>query len=433
MKPVPTGDRLSARRRAFVATATVAIAAVACRFLCVALIESRLADDPGRRFVVAGDAEGYWLLAGKLVAGEPFEIYEPPRRVLRMPGLPLLLASVRAIAGDAVTPARCVLAVVGVAACALTAVAGWRLAGPFVGLGAGALAAVSPLFVAFSPLLLSETLFAGVMTAAVVVTRESIVSSSKAVAIAAGTLHAAATLVRPTWVLVPPVVVAGWCLLCLRRRGGPAAYVSPVLLCAGFAAGMTPWVVRNFVVTGSPVLTTLWAGPSLYDGLNPDATGASDMTFFEADGLPSTLSEAEVNREYTRRAVAFAAENPARVLTLAVEKLKRFWNPFLNAGGFADGAAGLVIAAFEAGLFAAAAVGIWVKRRDAGFLLVTCGPTLFFAAVHAFFVGSVRYRVPGEYLLTVAAAVGLVAVTRSAVLVRLERLLGLPTAPGAGS
>jgi hypothetical protein len=51
-------------------------------------VQHVVAQKPGQLCLIPGDAEGYWELAGKLAAGQEFSIYDPPRRLLRMPGFP---------------------------------------------------------------------------------------------------------------------------------------------------------------------------------------------------------------------------------------------------------------------------------------------------------------------------------------------------------
>ena len=84
-------------------------------------------------------------------------------------------------------------------------------------------------------------------------------------------------------------------------------------------------------IYGRFVPTALWMGASLYDGLNPNATGASDMSFL-GDREIWPLDEQDQDAELSRRAIAFARENPKQVLSLALVKLGRFWSPWPNTG-----------------------------------------------------------------------------------------------------
>jgi hypothetical protein len=167
-----------------------------------------------------------------------------------------------------------------------------------------------------------------------------------------------------------------------------------------------PWAVRNRHVTGHFVLTTLWAGPSLYDGLNPEATGASDMRFFDRDNLLSRMSEYEMDKHYRRAAREFAVQNPGRTAELAMVKLWRYFKPWPSADQFAGLGPAIATAAFYLPLIGLAAIGAWRRRKDAWLLLLTAGPLFYFAAIHMAFVSSLRYRLPAEYALCVLAACG---------------------------
>src|SRR5579872_6086519 len=76
------------------------------------LVQQRV-DRTGSLCLIAGDAEGYWMLARHLVRGEDFAIYDPPRYVERMPGFPLLLAAGIRLFGGSVVGVRLLLALVG--------------------------------------------------------------------------------------------------------------------------------------------------------------------------------------------------------------------------------------------------------------------------------------------------------------------------------
>ena len=70
-------------------------------------LQAWLDDSVGRRFLIAGDADGYWELGRRLASGDEYSLYNPPRHVLRMPGFPALLAvAIRLVPGRPELAAR---------------------------------------------------------------------------------------------------------------------------------------------------------------------------------------------------------------------------------------------------------------------------------------------------------------------------------------
>jgi len=375
-----------------------------------------------RQFLIDGDASGYMLLAERIEKGESFEIYTPPRRVLRMPGFPAFLAVAMSVCGHEMLPLRFALCLVGTIACGLVYWLGRNLVGVDAGLTAAALTAVSPVMVGFTPLILSETLFAATLVASLIPLSRlfqrhcaaRVPSQEQAtrplagngLAVLAGALIGVACYVRPSWLLAAPMY-AGLLFVVSGQRGRAA--VHGALLLAGLFVCLLPWGIRNQRVTGHLVMTTLWAGPSLYDGLHPGATGESDMEFFDRDNLMSRMSEYEVNRHYSDAAWQFVRENPARTAELAFIKLWRFWKPWPGAAQFDHWTAKAVVVAWFLPLLACSLIGIWHLRRNWPALLLCVGPILYFSALHTVFVSSLRYRLPAEYPLAVVAAVGVLA------------------------
>jgi hypothetical protein len=162
-------------------------------------------------------------------------------------------------------------------------------------------------------------------------------------------------------------------------------------------------------VTGHWVITTLWLGPSLYDGFNENATGDSDLSFYDRDLLMAGgMSEYDVNRHYTQKAMRYALDHPGHTVELAFAKLWRFWKPWPNAAQFDHWAAKLAVGLFFIPTLAFAVVGFWKHRRNSWAWLLTAGPVLYFSALHSIFVGSLRYRLPAEYPLCVLSAAGII-------------------------
>lgn len=409
-----------------------------------ALTVQNFVEKRNRSFLIEGDANGYWELGRRIANGEAYEIYTPPRRAMRMPGFPGLLALSIKLSGENLLFCRIVLAVVGTLGCGMLYWLGSLLIDQRTGLVAASVAAVSPVLLGFSVLVLTETAFAASLTACVCLfarwlgfgttpdaggSNESSAKGRIRLAALGGVAAGIACYVRPSWLLFAPAV----CVFAVARalwQGGsngnqehnetPSGKAknpdlrrrlieSAVVLLALFAS-LLPWAIRNQSATGHFVLTTLWVGPSLYDGLSETATGESDMDFFDQENLLGSMSEFEMDREYRRRAWAFAGGNPGRAIQLGLIKFGRFWSPWPNAEQFQAWWQIAGMAAVSIPTFVLAAYGGWLSRGNLAVLLLTLGPVVYFSAIHSLFIGSVRYRLPAEYPLLVLTAVGGLAV-----------------------
>lgn len=374
------------------------------------------------------DSGYYWLLAGKIRRGEPYELVDfgdLPRFSLRTPGYPLFLAGCQWLFGPRVLVVRLVQAALG-AWCVWWVGRLTRRAVPAdrpgvawtVPLIAGLLAALEPYGVANAAFLLSEALFVPLLVLTQWGLAElwpapgeapSYTSSGSAwLALATGAGLGAAVLVRPSWGLYVPLALGVWV-----AAGGPEggwrgrlpALRGAALVMLGLVVVMGPWWARNARIYGRFVPTALWAGASLYDGLNPGATGASDMNFL---GDPEfwPLDEEAQDAVLGARALDFARQNPGRVARLAVVKAGRFWSPWPNAGALASTPAAVAGTAATLPVFALLALGLWDRRRDVRALALLALPLGYTFALHLVFVSSMRYRVPPMVPALGLAAVG---------------------------
>lgn len=385
------------------------ILALALRIIAAVLIDGHVASQ-GRQFLIEGDANGYWELGQKIAEGEEYSIYTPPRRVLRTPGFPLLLAGSIRLFGNSIFAASIVMAFVGAGCCWLTAVLARRVADNQIAIWALLMVAVSPLQIGSNVQILSETWFSfwlllclialsGIFTGKPTGIRDSLFGLSS------GLLSGLAVLVRPAWILWP--WLSSFIVWFAQGRTLKRRMLLIALIFTGCYLSLLPWAWRNHNVTGHWVFTSLWSGPSLYDGLHPGATGASDMTFVDQENVLSTMSEFDANEHYRQRAFDFARANPGRTLQLAFLKAGRYLSPTLNASGFSESAFSPCILVWYVVFGVLVVAGACELRKTPGILLLLAGPFLQFLAVHMVFVGSVRYRLPVEFPLSIIAARGI--------------------------
>jgi len=282
---------------------------------------------------------------------------------------------------------------------------------------AAAIAAVYPEAIALGAFVLSEAPFAPLMMLNLVcwtlawkaLSQPRVIGWSLGSGVAAGL----ATLMRPSWLLFVPFAGIIGFVVCEQRR-------RQVLIVAAMFGSlcltMLPWWIRNYQVAGRFVPTTLQVGASLYDGLNPTATGASDMRFVgpfvaeqrAADTQPGAdtagLFEDRLDRRMRDAATRWARLNPGRAIQLAGGKLVRMWSFVPNAGEFQSRWIRLALALSYTPVIVLAAIGAWrFIRRDWPCLLCIL-PAVYLTCLHIIFVSSIRYRGPAMLPLIVLAA-----------------------------
>jgi len=388
------------------------------------------------------DSELYWKLALQLYHGRSYT--DGARVVLRTPAYPAFLAICMHLVGP--EPHR--VRILQAAVCGLVPILLYqvwrRLLSERVALLGAVIAALYPSAVLMSVLLLSEGLFslwvAGQLAAVAAVfddmreedwhprRRPMVVVA----ALMAGLLGGFASLTRPVWMPVTLAVCLFLLLGLYRVRLQRGQLVTAVdwgaiaIVLLAFLIVCTPWWVRNRIVTGHWVWGSLWGGASLYDGLNPRATGQSDMRFMvvpEAYGLSphlATMDEYEQDLYLRKQAWEFVRRNPGRVLWLAVRKQMRFWSIVPSAPGWNGLTIRLVCGLVWGTTYLLGLWGLWLVRRRPFVLFVLAGPLLYTASVHLLFVGSIRYREP-----VLLPALGLVAMGLWERLSTLSRRRGL--------
>jgi tetratricopeptide (TPR) repeat protein len=286
--------------------------------------------------ILVGDARSYDAWARALAAGDWLgtEVF------YQAPLYPYFLGIVYALFEPSPAAARLAQACVGAAACGILTLAGRAWFGPRAGVAAGVLAAVYAPAVFFDGLIQKSTLDFVLASLLLWTLGRARGGTGLAWPAASGAVLGAFSLTRENALLLAPWI-ALWFLLPtgVAKRGVSFARAS--VFATAFVAILLPVGIRNAVVGGEFLLTTMQSGTNLWFGNNPDATGrheplreGREMPEFErADA--TAIAEAAVGRKlgarevsvwWRDRALAWIRENPVDWLRLTARKILLIWN-----------------------------------------------------------------------------------------------------------
>jgi 4-amino-4-deoxy-L-arabinose transferase-like glycosyltransferase len=347
------------------------------------------------------DQREYLELADNLLHAHGLFFYDPRFTAdvfaYRTPGYPAFLA----LCGANVRAARVAQALVDTSTVLAVYLLTRRWFTRRRSLVAATLIALNPFLIYFSALILSETLFTAMLAWGLVLL---ICSSPRP--LLATLLLALSILVRPSAAGLPVLLGIVAAVLNRDRRGAypqwwplPPATTSLVIT----ILVLLPWGYRNYKVLGHWVWMTTNGGITAYDGLNDDATGASDQRFVTRTPVVVQASEVQRDQYFAEAAREWARQHPRRVWDLALAKIARTWSPVPLSAEY-----GRPLYRWIGGLYAIpldllVILGLIYGRlpRAAKVLLVL--PAIYFTLIHAATVGSLRYRLPVEPPMAVLA------------------------------
>jgi hypothetical protein len=220
------------------------------------------------------DSAGYLQLAANLADEGAFAQDDRPE-IFRTPGYPLFLlpgvpfgdAGLRAVLG--------VQMLIDVLLVYLAYMLAAMLWGRRVGLWAAGFQALAPLAIASSVRLLSDSLFAMLLTLAVLLAVHHLKTRRWWSLVFSAVMFAGACYVRPVGV-VACCVVAAMLLVQAGRRVRAAAFAGCVL------ALLAPWVVRNYVVADYAGFSS-FAGDSMYYFSAPEVLARAEGSDIETE------------------------------------------------------------------------------------------------------------------------------------------------------
>lgn len=327
-----------------VALACIAVAALLVRVAFVLIVDPQVPR--------VGDASAYHLLANNLADGHgyirPFDfaVLGRTRPTAEYPPLfPALVSLVSFAGGQSVEAQRLAMTVVGTVTVVVVGLLGRQVGGPAVGLVAGGLAAVYPMFFLSDGVLMAETPYVLLVALAVLLAYRAAEQPDLLRFGLLGFVIGASALTRAEGLLLAPLLVIP---LAVRVQAEPRRR----LVLAGVGVGVAvlaivPWTVRNAVRLDAFVPVSNNIGTAV-DGANCDLVYRGDQlglwraTFGTEGGDDRTrpqaqacfegfdierarFDEAEVAATHRRDGVDYARDHLGRVPVVVTARWLRTW------------------------------------------------------------------------------------------------------------
>ncbi|MCK5785305.1 MAG: glycosyltransferase family 39 protein [Candidatus Sabulitectum sp.] len=211
-------------------------------------------------------------------------------------------------------------------------------------------------------------------------------------------------LIRATALFLVPFQIA---YLAWRKQ-----WKAMLFLSAGFLVAVSPWMVRNWISLGEPVLMPTKGSLNLWMRNNPEVLAlegifvpdnipVNDLSLLEYPSTDSIPGELARSRALGASARNYIFSNPRLMVWLG-------WNraiDFLAPGGSTLGTRGMIAGLVIYPLILFGVLGLWRSRHrpEAVFLFALF---VLYLLVHALAHGGVRYRLPVDAVFLIGVALG---------------------------
>jgi 4-amino-4-deoxy-L-arabinose transferase-like glycosyltransferase len=371
-----------------------------------ARVISLLAVSWASPYRIGSDAVLYDALAQSLLRGDGFT-YQGQATAFVVPGYPAFLAGIYALFGRDLVAVGMVQAILGAVSAVFIASTTARLAGPMAGRAAGVIVAFYPHFLIWTGFALTENLSLPLTAFALWALVRAEMEAHWRNYLLAGLALAAAVLARGNLVVFLPV--AAVLALSHSKQRKRWSYATVLLLAA--VAPLLPWVIRNAVVLGTPVLATE-GGQVLWAAYNPRASELHANGYVYVEPLPEAVvpggTELELSAQYARAGLAYLKTQPLAPLLHLPAKAWNMWRPVFAGAKLQTW---VVFGVSYVSLIVLAVYGWTGTRNPSARIHAASRIPMWFVVVitasHLLMIAEVRYRMPIEMALAVFAGMGI--------------------------
>ncbi len=388
-------------RRSFHWLLVIFLAALALRAGYVLTLDQEIQWNDGRE---------YYRLARSISENRTYSNNDGSPTALWPPGYPVFLA----LSGGSTTITRIIQAIIG----AVSVLLAYAIAGRFMGYSKALLAAGSvaiyPLYIhaagVFYPVVILTLLMGGI----VFLLLRALDEGSGKKSLLAGVLGGLMTVTKASSLLALGFVIL-WLLWENQRskhiRTGmrlSVLFIVPIVLLAG------AWSVRNYRALGTPVLVSTNGGYNFWIGNFPGTkatTGNREVPGREEEeGKIRSLhhGEVELDRVFYQRGFEYIKKEPWRFIRLSLCKAFNLWRLYPDPLTRDIKRWEIMACVMSYGilmLFALYWLVMNARKRSVARLILLI--FLAYTIVHALYISKVRFRLPLDMLIAVAAAGGI--------------------------